>query len=81
MNSILQQITSETAERLAAQARAHGLSVDEYLKTLLPDANGHPEQLSSAEVDQILDELPEGSEHLPALPPHFSREDIYADHD
>ncbi len=80
MNPVLQQITPEPAEQLVAQARAHGLSVDEYLKDILPDTNRHPEQLSSAEVDQILDELAEGSEHLPALPPNFSREDIYADH-
>ena len=32
-------IKPETAEMLAAQARFHGLSVDDYLRTLLPPSN------------------------------------------
>lgn len=34
------EIKPETAELLAAQARAHGLSVDDYLRSLLPRTNG-----------------------------------------
>src|SRR6266852_4840515 len=40
MSSILDQIKPDTAETIAAEARARGLSVDEYLKSLLPQPNG-----------------------------------------
>ena len=40
MRSILDQIKPDTAETIAAEARARGLSVDEYLKSLLPHTNG-----------------------------------------
>jgi len=42
MNPILEEIQPETAERLAAQAKARGLSVDEYLRSLLVASSGHP---------------------------------------
>ena len=38
------EIKPETAEMLAAQARCRGLSVDDYLRTLLPSANGDLEE-------------------------------------
>jgi hypothetical protein len=44
MHRILEQIRPETAELLAAQARALGLSVDDYLSTLLPSANRQGEE-------------------------------------
>jgi hypothetical protein len=40
MSSIIDQIKSDTAETIAAEARARRLSVDEYLKSLLPRSNG-----------------------------------------
>jgi hypothetical protein len=40
VNRILEQIKPETVELLAAQARELGLSVDDYLRTLLLAANG-----------------------------------------
>jgi hypothetical protein len=40
MSSIIDQIKPDTAETIAAEARARGLSVDEYIKSLLPRANG-----------------------------------------
>ena len=40
MNAILEQIKTETAEMIAAHARALGLSVDDYLRSLLPLVNG-----------------------------------------
>ena len=39
MSSILDQIKPDTAETIAAEARSRGLSVDEYLKSLLPNSN------------------------------------------
>ena len=38
------EIKPETAEMLAAQAKSRGLSVDAYLRTLLPSANGDLEE-------------------------------------
>lgn len=38
------EIKPETAEMLAAQAKAHGLSVDDYLRSLLPPRNVHAEE-------------------------------------
>ncbi len=40
MIAILEQIKPETAELLAAEAEANHLSVDDYLRSLLPHANG-----------------------------------------
>jgi len=36
MHPILEQIKTETAEMISAEARARGLSVDDYLRSLLP---------------------------------------------
>lgn len=40
MIAVLEQIKPETAELLAAEAEANNLSVDEYLRNLLPHSNG-----------------------------------------
>ena len=40
MSSILDQIKPDTVDTIAAEARARGLSVDEYLKSLLPQSSG-----------------------------------------
>ena len=40
MSSILDEIKPETAETIAAESRARGLSVDEYLKSLIQRPNG-----------------------------------------
>jgi hypothetical protein len=50
MSSIIDQIKPDTAETIAAEARARGLSVDEYLKSLLPHTNGV--DLSARGIDE-----------------------------
>ncbi len=40
VNVIFDQIEADTAETIASEAQAHGLSVDEYLKSLLARPNG-----------------------------------------
>jgi hypothetical protein len=50
MSSILDQIKPDTAETIAAEARVRGLSIDEYLKTLLPRSNGT--DLKSRGIDE-----------------------------
>ena len=39
MKTIFDQIEADTAEQIASEARALGLSLDEYLKSLLPQTN------------------------------------------
>lgn len=85
MNPVLEEIKPETAERLAALAKEKGVSVDEYLRSLLPGANGAEAaaeaEMSPAEIDRILDELAAIAGDITPLPRDFSREDIYSDHD
>ena len=50
MPSIADQIESDTAEAIVAQAQAQGLSVDEYLRTLLSKSNGI--ELNSRAIDE-----------------------------
>ncbi len=40
MIAVLEQIKPETAELLAAEAEANNLSIDDYLRSLLPHSNG-----------------------------------------
>ncbi|HXU36857.1 MAG TPA: hypothetical protein VN937_10890 [Blastocatellia bacterium] len=42
MSAILEDVKPETAAKIATQARMRGLSVDEYLISLLPDELDHP---------------------------------------
>ena len=54
MRSILEQIKAETAEMIAARARELGLSVDDYLRSLLPPANGQDEAKPFYETGSVL---------------------------
>ena len=51
MSSILDEIKPDTAQTIAALARARGLSVDDYLKSLLADSNGI--DLGARGIDEI----------------------------
>lgn len=46
MSAILEDIAPETVEKIAAQAKMRGLSVDEYLRSLLPDESDEPGETS-----------------------------------
>jgi hypothetical protein len=46
MSAILEDVKPETAAKIAAQARIRGLSVDEYLRSLLPDELDQPREKS-----------------------------------
>jgi len=82
------EVSSEVGhiiESLKAAAIASNLTLEEYLQRLIEnsellhseshtftaDING-TENLSLAEIDQILDQLSEGTEQITFLPPHFS---------
>ena len=68
------EIRPEPAEMLAAQAKAQGLSVDEYLKTLLGIAQS-AEEPALDEFMTAMESLAE--EDVEPLARDFSREDIY----
>jgi hypothetical protein len=44
MSAILEDVKPETAAKIADQARTRGLSVDEYLRSLLPDERDQSEE-------------------------------------
>lgn len=77
------QVEEQTVEALNAQAQAHGLSLEAYLRSIADNGypSGQPPMIDMAEFDRWLDELSEGAEHIPSLPLDFSRADVYADHD
>jgi hypothetical protein len=83
MNPLLEDVTPETAEMLHAHAKAQGLSIDEYLRALLGLGSGEKAlaDMSEAEFDALMQEFAKGTENIPPLPPDFSRDDIYSDHD
>jgi hypothetical protein len=76
MSAILDQIKPETAEMIAAEARAKGLSVDEYLRGLIVMTKeaGEPEP-DPGEFIAAMESI--AQEGVDPLPPGFSREDIY----
>ena len=70
------------------QAAARNLPLGRYLQTLadnseriLGPARRPPHDLSAAEFDQWLRDLPAGMPDVPPLPADFSRADMYDDHD
>ena len=80
------QLDRQTADALESQARARGISLDTYLRDIAqtgasPDDGGGAGLVHLADVDRWLEELSEGLPTATSLPPDFSREDIYRDHD
>lgn len=77
------EINPETAELLAAQARAHGLSIDDYVRSLLPRTNGDvdekPPLYQSATPEEWVDAFREWAASHPLLQVIVddSRESIY----
>ena len=57
------------------------MSIDYFLNRLLSEFGQAPSPgASPADIDRILDKISEGGESIAPLPPDFSREDIYSDH-
>jgi hypothetical protein len=79
----IEEKVAEALNDLRAQAQLRGIPLDQYLRELT--GNGTPattpDETSLDQFDRWLDELSEGTEGLPDLPPDFSRADIYDDHD
>lgn len=79
------EIKPETAELLARQAKARGLSVSDYVKSLLDMVEqaplAVPDPGSDVDFDGAMEVFANGTEHLPPYSGTYSREDIYFDHD
>ena len=82
MSAEVEQIKRETLAILEKQAKTFGLSVDEYLRSLLPKTEKElplEKDDDDFEADMIL--FAEGTESLFGYNGTYSREDIYFDYD
>lgn len=82
MSAALEQLKPETIAILENQAKTFGLSLDEYIRSLLPKTgksvkNGSKDD--EFEADMLA--FSEGTENLSTHRGTYSREDIYFDHD
>jgi hypothetical protein len=80
------RIEDQIARALEAEAKARGMSLEEFLQQLAEGARTSTGQVSppnaAGDFDAALDELFAGdSRSLPSAAQTYSREDIYADHD
>ena len=78
------ELNPEVMERLAAEAEAEGIALEEYAERLLREAiatHAEPQgQVSVAELHAMLAGIAEGSEKLPKVPTSaFTRESFYED--
>jgi len=81
---VIMEITLKIPEEIAAQARARGMRVEEYIEEILAQrlaARPSTARLRSpSEIRAWLDSLAQFSEKIPPLPETLSREWIYQDH-
>lgn len=75
------EIKSETLAILEKQAKIFGLSIDEYLRSLLPKTEKELPLSSGDEFETDMNAFAEGTENLSNYNGTYSREDIYFDHD
>jgi len=82
MNAILEQIKPETIALIETQAAQSGLSIDEYLRRLLPTNEQNLAMKPEANDDEFeadMKSFSEGTENLPEHNGTYSREEIYAE--
>jgi predicted transcriptional regulator len=79
------EVRPEIADKLAALARARGVSVDDLLQEALERLEPAQAALTEASLEEFerdMDALAEGLEHLPVgYEGSYTRADIYLDHD
>ncbi len=68
-------LDDNTAKKLSELATAQGMTIDAYVKSLIPSNRAPP--ITAEEFEAELEAL---SFHGPPLPEGFSRADIYFDH-
>jgi hypothetical protein len=83
MDPTILQIKPETAARIREHAKQLGVSVDEFLRRLLPPGEEIALEPVNSDHDFELDMevFAEGTESTPFYEGSYSREDIYSDHD
>jgi hypothetical protein len=80
------EISVKVPDELAAQAKARGLRIEEYVQELLAQlldatfVNSSPPR-TEAEVRDWLSSMARFSEKIPPLPETISRDWIYQEHD
>ena len=87
MNQIIEKISPETIALIESQAKLAGLSVDDYLKSLIPNGNGiendEPKPLyETATPQELADAITQWAEshdsNAPAIPlESLRRENLY----
>jgi len=83
MNPMFKQISPETLNLIEHQARTLGISVDEYLRRLLPSYEQELALKPDAEDDEFESDMiafAEATRDSRAYNGTYSREDIYHDH-
>jgi hypothetical protein len=80
------EITVNIPDEIAAQAKARGLAVEEYIQEILAQqVAARPSRLlaprTPTEIRAWLNSLAELSDRIPPLPEIISREWIYQEHD
>lgn len=84
MSTVSEYIKPETLSIIETQAKNLDLSVDEYLRRLLPkdvqELGLKPDAIESEFEDDMI-EFAEGTANLVSSNGALSREDIYFDHD
>ncbi|MBC7795791.1 MAG: hypothetical protein H7Z37_02835 [Pyrinomonadaceae bacterium] len=82
MNRILEQIKPETITLIETQAAQSGLSIDEYLRRLLPISEQNSALKPDSKNDEFEADIKSFSEETENPPEHngtYSREEIYAE--
>ena len=83
--ALVLQLPHELEQMLQEQAKAQGLSLEQYIQTLLEKQailRSHAPKLTLEEFEANLDALTQFADEIPDLPLEaFSRESIYRDHD
>ena len=78
------EVRPDIADKLAALAKARGVSVDDLLQEALDGLEQQQDAVTEPSLEEFerdMDALAEGLEHLPAgYEGTYSREDIYLDH-
>ena len=81
------ELAPEAEQRLAEQAKAHGMSLPEYAERVLSlagleDSPLGPGPLTPEKAAWFLKAMAEGGEDIPILPEEaFTRASFYQDHD
>lgn len=82
--TVMIEIDQTTAAILQAKAAAQGVSLETLLRNLAANGTMAQEAPLPTNLEQFMadmESLSEGTEHIPATPITYNREDIYFDHD